>query len=263
MNKIIEINDLTVSYDNNDPVLENVNLTVYQNDFLGIIGPNGGGKTTLLKTILGLLKPSGGSVRFYRNGKNVKKLNIGYLPQMNQIDRKFPITVYEVILSGLSMKRNLLSHHSNEQREKVIQITEKMGLRPIIEYTIGDLSGGQLQRVLLARAIVDDPDILVLDEPSSYVDKRFESDFYDILVQLNKKTAIIMVSHDIGTVIPQVKNIACVNGGLHYHAGNNISTDWLGKHYGSCPIEIIAHGDFPHRILEKHDNCGCCNSESD
>ncbi|MDU1890706.1 MAG: ABC transporter ATP-binding protein [Dysgonomonas sp.] len=261
MNKILTIKDLSVGYEDRPYVLKNVNLNIFQNDFLGIIGPNGGGKTTLLKTILGLVRPVSGSVSFFKNNQQTNKLNIGYLPQMNQIDKKFPISVHDVILSGLVIKRHFLSPYKNEQRERVKAIANQLGLEDLLDRPIGALSGGQLQRTLLGRAIIDNPDLLILDEPNSYVDKRFETNFYKILETINKDTAIIMVSHDVGTVISLVKNIACVNEGLHYHSGANVSSDWLEKTYSSCPIEIVGHGDFPHRVLEKHDGCDCCNDE--
>ncbi|MEN9920058.1 MAG: hypothetical protein RL662_2494 [Bacteroidota bacterium] len=259
-NKILELKDISVGYERDKLVLQNVALEVQQHDFLGIIGPNGGGKTTLLKTILGLIKPSAGSVLLYSNNKLVDRINIGYLPQINQIDKKFPISVFDVILSGLRVQRKLFGYYSQEQKQKAEATVVRMGLESFIDKPIGNLSGGQLQRALLGRAIVDDPDLLILDEPSSYVDKRFETDFYKILEQINQKTAIILVSHDVGTVISLVKNIACVNEGLHYHSGANVSSQWLEQTYTSCPIEIVGHGDFPHRVLEKHEGCDCCNT---
>ena len=261
MNKIVEIKDLSVGYEDNPYVLKNVNLNVYEHDFLGIIGPNGGGKTTLLKTILGLVKPTSGTISFFKNAIITDKINIGYLPQINQIDKKFPISVSDVILSGLTVKKSLFSSYSKEQKDQVRNVAAQMGLEKLIDKPIGALSGGQLQRTLLGRAIIDNPSLLVLDEPNSYVDKRFESDFYKILEEINRNTAIIIVSHDVGTVISLVKNIACVNEGLHYHSGTDISTDWLEKSYSSCPIEIIGHGDFPHRILDKHEGCDCCKED--
>jgi len=261
MNKILEIENLTVGYDNDPPILNQINLTVFQNDFLGIIGPNGGGKTTLLKAILGLVKPASGKTKFFKNGNPAGRLNIGYLPQINNIDKKFPISVYDVILSGLSSTKNMFSLFKRREQNKVEEIAVKMGVQDFLKRPIGELSGGQLQRVLLGRAIIDNPDLLILDEPNSYVDKNFETSFYKKLEELNRDTAIILVSHDVGTVISLVKNIACVNKGLHYHSGSDITTGWLEKYYMSCPIEIIGHGDFPHRILETHDDCDCCNHE--
>lgn len=262
-NKIVELRNITVGYDSSKAVLTGINLDVYENDFLGIIGPNGGGKTTLLKTILGLIKPGEGDISFFRKGQTAEKINIGYLPQMNKIDKKFPISVFDVILSGLTPKRRFLNYYSPDQKAKATLVSEQMGLGDLRDRPIGNLSGGQLQRTLLGRAIVDGPDLLILDEPSSYVDKRFETDFYKLLEEINKDTAIILVSHDVGTVISLVKNIACVNEGLHYHPGSNITTEWLEESYMSCPIEIIGHGDFPHRILDKHEGCNCCDPDKD
>jgi len=260
MNEILNISNLTVGYEDTDPILKNVTLSVYENDFLGIIGPNGGGKTTLLKAILGLLTPCSGKINFANNNG---KTNIGYLPQINQIDKKFPISVFDVILSGISKKGSFFSGYTKEQRAKVAETARKMGVEDYLQSSIGDLSGGQLQRTLLGRAIVDEPDLLILDEPNSYVDKRFETNFYNILKDLNNNTAIILVSHDVGTVISLVKNIACVNRGIHYHSGNDITNDWLEEHYTSCPIEIVGHGKFPHRILEEHNGCECCYNEKE
>lgn len=257
MNKILQLKNISVGYEDNPLVLKEVNLSVYENDFLGIIGPNGGGKTTLIKTILGLVKPKEGCVCFFSNNIKKEKLNIGYLPQINQIDKKFPISVFDVILSGIKLKRNIFSSYSNAEKERVREVAGQMGLQEQINKPIGALSGGQLQRALLGRAIVDNPQLLILDEPNSYVDKKFENSFYKLLEEINKTTAIIMVSHDVGTVLSMVKNIACVNGGLHYHAGSNVSSEWLDKTF-NCPIDIVGHGDFPHRVLGKHEGCDCC-----
>lgn len=261
MNEILKISDLTVGYETDKPILKNVNLSVYENDFLGIIGPNGGGKTTLLKTILGLLSSQSGSIEFIN--RNKKKTNIGYLPQINNIDKKFPISVFDVILSGISVSRKFYIKYTKEQKNKAISIAEKMGVDKYLNSPVGDLSGGQLQRTLLGRAIVDEPELLILDEPNSYVDKQFETNFYNILKTLNQNTAIILVSHDVGTVISLVKNIACVNRGIHYHAGSDITNDWLEEYYSSCPIEIIGHGKFPHRVLEEHNGCDCCCNDEE
>lgn len=253
MNPIIEIKSLNVGYDNKPDVLKDVSLTVYDNDFLGIIGPNGGGKTTLLRTILGFIHPDSGSVSFYENGIKVPHINIGYLPQINHIDKKFPIKVSDVILSGLTLRGKIFKRYTAEDRGKVFPVAEKMGVENLLDRAIGDLSGGQLQRVLLGRAIIDKPKLIILDEPSSYVDKLFETNFYKILGEINKEIAIVLVSHDVGTIISQVKNIACVNQSLHYHCGSNISEEWLLGAYDSCPIEILGHGDLPHRVLMQHD----------
>lgn len=250
MDKLIELSGITAGY-GPKIVLRDVSLDVWENDFLGIIGPNGGGKTTLLKVILGLLTPLSGQIRFYRQGAEVPSLKIGYLPQMNQIDKKFPISVREVIASGLAAEKPLFRGFHAQQEQQIEEVIRQMGLDELSKRPIGELSGGQLQRVLLGRSIVSHPQILILDEPNSYVDKRFESKFYQLLEEINKESAVILVSHDIGTVLSMVKNIACVNETLHYHPGSDVSEAWLGEKY-ACPIELVGHGNLPHRVLKNH-----------
>ena len=251
-NPIIQISDLYAAYEEKT-VLSHVNLTVYERDFLGIIGPNGGGKTTLIKSILGLHQPQKGKIHFYKNGKEVPEINMGYLPQYNNIDKKFPISVYEVILSGLSKQKSIFQRYSNEQHELVRQMIIQMGLEGMDKRAIGELSGGQLQRALLGRALVSNPEVIILDEPNTYIDKRFEAKLYSLLEEINKERAIILVSHDIGTILKNVKTIACVNETVHYHPHTEVPTEWLEEHFG-CPIEMLGHGSFPHRVLKCHDH---------
>ncbi|MGR4838815.1 MULTISPECIES: metal ABC transporter ATP-binding protein [unclassified Bacteroides] len=244
---MIEIKNLYAGYDGRI-VLRDVNLTVCERDFLGIIGPNGGGKTTLIKCILGLLKPVSGEILY--NGGRLPP-TIGYLPQYSSIDRKFPITVEEVVLSGLSSKKPLVSRFNALHREKARNVMARMGLEGMEKRAIGALSGGQLQRALLGRAIISDPQVVILDEPSTYIDKRFEARLYELLAEINKECAIILVSHDIGTVLQQVKSIACVNETLDYHPDTGITGEWLERNF-NCPIELLGHGTLPHRILGEH-----------
>lgn len=251
-NRLIELTNISAGYDSK-VVLHDVNLTVYERDFLGIIGPNGGGKTTLIKLILGLIKPSEGSIRFFHDGKQVDKITMGYLPQYNAIDKKFPISVYEVILSGLSSKKPLIGRYTKEQHEKVEEVIGRMGLEGLEKRAIGQLSGGQLQRALLGRAIVSSPDVVILDEPSTYIDRRTETKLYEILEEINHERAIILVSHDIGTVLQEVKTIACVNETLDYHPDTEVSEEWLTRNF-NCPIELVGHGDLPHRVLKEHNH---------
>ena len=250
MNSIIQINDLSAAYDDK-VVLNQVNLTVYERDFLGIIGPNGGGKTTLIKCILGLHHPTHGRIHFYKEGREVPEINMGYLPQYNSIDRKFPISVYEVVLSGLSKQKSLLNRYNAKHYEQAKQIIARMGLEGLEHRAIGELSGGQLQRALLGRALVSNPEVVILDEPNTYIDKRFEAKLYSLLEEINRERAIILVSHDIGTVLKNVKTIACVNESVHYHPHTEVPTEWLEEHFG-CPIEMLGHGHFPHRVLKCH-----------
>lgn len=243
---LLELHDLSAGYEGKQ-VLHDVNLTVYERDFLGIIGPNGGGKTTLIRCILGLLKPTGGEIVFKR-----KDCTVGYLPQYNSIDRKFPLTVKDVILSGLSGKKPLLSRYTAEDREMARTVVARMGLEGLEERAIGALSGGQIQRALLGRAIISDPQLLILDEPSTYIDKRTEARLYELLTEINRDCAIMLVSHDIGTVLQQVKSIACVSETLDYHPSTECVTgEWLEEKF-NCPIELLGHGSLPHRILGAH-----------
>ena len=235
MQPLIEIQHLNAGYDGRT-VLRDVDLTVYDRDFLGIIGPNGGGKTTLIRCILGLLKPQSGTIAFHPQKDKQAPLAIGYLPQYASIDRKFPITVQEVILSGLSSRKGLSARYSADERERAARVIARMGLEGMEQKAIGALSGGQLQRALLGRAIVSDPEVVILDEP---------------LAEINRDCAIILVSHDIGTVLQQVKSIACVNETLHYHPDTGITGEWLEQNF-NCPIELLGHGNLPHRILKEH-----------
>lgn len=228
MERLIEIKNVTAVYDTK-PVLNDVSLNVWASDFLGIIGPNGGGKTTLLKIILGLMKPASGDVAFYINGRQTPSLKIGYLPQMTQIDPRFPIAVREVVSSGLAREKPRFRDFNAAQKERVDRLMAEMGLESFASRAIGELSGGQLQRALLARAIVSHPQLLILDEPNTYVDKKFESQLYELLNKINRDTAVILVSHDVGTLLPIVKNVACVNETLHYHPGADISDAWLSE----------------------------------
>lgn len=252
MNSIIQINNLYAGYEGKT-VLNQVDLTIYERDFLGVIGPNGGGKTTLVKCILGLHQPSQGHIHFYKEGKEVPEINMGYLPQYNNIDKKFPISVYEVVLSGLSKQKSLLSRYNAKHHEQVRRIIARMGLEGLEHRAIGELSGGQLQRTLLGRALVSNPEVVILDEPNTYIDKRFEAKLYSLLEEINRERAIILVSHDIGTVLKNVKTIACVNETVHYHPHNEVPSEWLEEHFG-CPIEMLGHGTFPHRVLKCHEH---------
>ncbi len=251
-NSIIKIENLSAGYDRKT-VLHDINLEISEKDFLGIIGPNGGGKTTLMKVILGLLKPSEGKITFYDNEMPVEQLEIGYLPQYNSIDKKFPISVYEVILSGLNRQKSLFSRFTKEHHERVKETISMMGLEGMENKPIGQLSGGQMQRALLGRAIVSNPKAIILDEPNTYIDKRFEARLYSLLEEINKQRTVILVSHDIGSVLQTVKSIACVNGTLDYHPQSEVSAEWIEEKL-QCPIELLGHGELPHRVLKKHNH---------
>ncbi|MCL4483804.1 MAG: ABC transporter ATP-binding protein [Bacteroidetes bacterium] len=247
---LIDIRHLTVGYDENI-ILSDVSLTIHNNDFIGVIGPNGGGKTTLLKAILGLLTPIKGEVFFHDCMTEGNHHRIGYLPQINNIDRKFPISVAEVVKSGLMSRKRIIKHYEKKDLEFAGQLMEQAGIYDIRNKAIGELSGGQIQRTLLCRALVNQPKLLVLDEPNTYVDNRFEKELYEKLRKLNEEIAILLVSHDLGTISTYVKSIACVNHSLHYHPGNKITPELMEAY--ECPIQIITHGKIAHTVLTQHE----------
>lgn len=244
MKTLIEIQNLSVGYDNHK-VLDSINLSIKENDFIGVIGPNGGGKTTLIKTILGLKKNWSGSIH-----KNVNPAKIGYLPQFNPFDKQFPITVKQVVLSGLAGKKGLFKQYTKADLDHAECLMAKAGIIDFQNKSIGQLSGGQMQRTLLCRALINKPELLILDEPSTFVDNQFEGELFEWLNELNNEMAILMVSHDIGTISSHIKTIACVNRHLHYHESNKITAEQLA-HY-QCPIQIITHGEVPHQVLATH-----------
>ncbi|HIX26629.1 MAG TPA: ATP-binding cassette domain-containing protein [Candidatus Barnesiella excrementigallinarum] len=197
-NKIIAVEDLWLSY-TDKYILEDINLDIYQGDFLLVTGPNGGGKTSLLRTIMGLQKPTEGKVTFFKQGEKVSSLDIGYLPQKNSIDSRFPITVKEVIESGLMGTKK---EKGDRPGEKIDAILDLMGISVLRNKPIGVLSGGQLQRALFGRALIANPEILILDEPVSYIDRQFGERMFEILrEQSSRGTTIMMVSHDIAPFI--------------------------------------------------------------
>jgi len=241
------MHSLSASYGANT-VLQDVNFTVNENDFIGVIGPNGGGKTTLLKVILGLLKPAKGTLIF--NETLLNGNSIGYLPQLSTGDVNYPVTVTDIILSGLMIGKSIFSRMSSSDKLKAHTVIEELGLTGMSKSNLNELSGGQIQRVLLGRAIIGNPRLILLDEPGNFVDTTFENDFYEKLKDLNKRMAILMVSHDVGTISSHIKSFACVNRSLHYHPSPEITNEDLLA-YG-CPIQLVTHGDVPHTVLKYH-----------
>jgi zinc transport system ATP-binding protein len=244
---LFEMQSLSASYGAN-VALHDVNFKVNENDFIGVIGPNGGGKTTLLRVILGLLKPAKGNLVF--NSDLLDGNRIGYLPQMSTGDINYPVTVRDIILSGLMIRKGVISRMSASDKIKANNVIEELGLAGMSKSTLNELSGGQMQRVFLGRAIIGDPKLLLLDEPGNFVDTTFENDFYEKLKDLNGRMAILMVSHDVGTISSHIKSFACVNRSLHYHPSNEITNEDLLA-YG-CPIQLVTHGDVPHTVLKHH-----------
>lgn len=254
---IIETHNLHFSY-NGQPVISGVNLKIQSGDFMAMIGPNGGGKTTLLKLMLGLLKADSGSIRIFGKPPKEVSYRIGYVPQDIHINQNFPISASDVVLMGKLKPGKRWSRHAKEDRMEVLQALERVGIGKYSNRRIGELSVGQKQRVFIARALVTDPDILFLDEPTASIDTKGQNEFYAILKELNQKITIIVVSHDLMVISRYVKSVACVNQSLHYHGDAELTGEMIEMMYDckieeTCPVELIAHG-LPHRVLHKHED---------
>lgn len=248
---IIELKNITVFYDD-VCALKNVNLNIKEKEFLGIIGPNGAGKSTLLKVILGLIKPSSGEILI--SGQNINKTNriIGYVPQASIFDTTFPISVSDVVHMGrLRGNYRLFHKYSDEDKDIVKNTLNDLELYEIRDRQIGQLSRGQLQRVLIARALVVKSEIILLDEPTASVDVNSRSQIYDLLKKLNNELTIVVVTHDLAAISTYFDSIACLNKKLHYHGSKELKEDTVRKVYG-CPVDLIAHG-VPHRVLNLHE----------
>ena len=246
----IELENVWYSYEKST-ILQDVNLCLEQGEFLGIIGPNGGGKTTLLKLMLGVLKPDRGRIRILGQAPHDASHRVGYVPQSTDFNRSFPVSVLDVALMGRLTTSRIGRRYSREDREKVRGILEKVGMWDYCHSPIGKLSGGQRQRVFIARALTTDPEILFLDEPTTSVDPEFQTDLYDFLKELNKEVTIVVITHDIGIVSSYMKSIACVNKHFIFHSDGHISQEMLDMAY-QCPVDLIAHG-LPHRVLPTHE----------
>jgi len=248
-NIAIKVKDLWFAYDKK-PVLEEVNLTLYKGDFFGILGPNGGGKTTLLKLFLGLLKPDQGEIRILGEHPHAASHRVGYVPQNSGFNLHFPISVKEIALMGRLSRARIGRRYKIQDHDKIEDVLNKVGLWEYRHAHVGSLSGGQRQRAFIARALATDPEILFLDEPTSNVDHDFETNLYDFLKKLNKKVTIVVITHDIGVISSNMKSVACVNRKLIFHEEGKLTSEMLDMAY-QCPVDLIAHG-IPHRVLDKH-----------
>ncbi|MDE6139957.1 MAG: ATP-binding cassette domain-containing protein [Alistipes sp.] len=258
MKPIVNIRNLTVRYDSLTAI-DNADLDIYADDFIGIIGPNGGGKSSLVKAVLGMI-PHEGQVIIDESLLKGGKPLIGYMPQITSFDKAFPISVREVVLSGLQNSKGFCRRYTRNDKLQVEALLDRTGMAHLADRPIGELSGGQMQRALLCRAIISEPKLLILDEPANFVDNKFENELYGLLQQLNDRMAIVMVSHDIGTISSVVKSIVCVNKCVHRHNSNIITPEQL--HNYNCPIQIISHGEVPHTILGQHLHCTHCDKEN-
>lgn len=258
-NVIAELRDLCFSYSGKE-VLHDIDLDIVEGDFVAVVGPNGGGKTTLLKLIIGLLKPTRGTVRLAPDVPAKKEVEIGYVPQQIDHNLSFPATALDVVIMGKHVpEKRLRFGRTHQDRQDGLAALEKMGIREFADRKISDLSGGQRQRVLIARALVTRPELLVLDEPTASIDSRGQTEFYKLLQELNKNLTILMVSHDLLAVSTFAKSVACVNRRLHYHqafesSGELLDAVYACSVYDSCPVGTPLVDLREQTALESADN---------
>ena len=252
---IVEIENVSFAY-NGDAVLEEVNLAIQPGEFMAMIGPNGGGKTTLLRLMLGLLKPDTGDIRVFGRSARKASSSVGYVPQNVHINNSFPVTALDVVLMGKLDPRKRWTRRSTSDQSEAMAALAHLEMEANAHKRIGELSGGQRQRIFIARALVSDPKLLLLDEPTAGIDTKGQADFYRLLKELNDKITIVVVSHDLLVISRYIKSVSCVNRRVHYHDQAEITGDMLETMYPCtaeevCPVELVAHG-LPHRVLMDH-----------
>ncbi len=246
----VSIQNISVFY-GDECALSDVCLDVEKGDYLGIIGPNGGGKTTLLKAMLGLVPISTGTVEIYGRKRGHTGRLVGYVPQITSLEKNFPITVHEVVMTGrLYPSLTVFHKYSTGDNDTVEELLDGVGILKLKNRLVSQLSGGEFQKMLIARALAVKPRLLLLDEPTASVDASSRSQIYELLGELNANMTIILVTHDLVAVSSQLKSLACLNRKLVYHGGTKIDEEVVQKLYG-CPIDLIAHG-VPHRVLKEH-----------
>lgn len=250
MEKAIRIENVSAYY-GKTKALSNVCLNVNQGEFLGIIGPNGGGKSTLLKAILGLIPITTGSIQIFEQQFRKNRSAVGYVPQFATMDRRFPISAFEVALTG-RQKPGLapFCKYSKIDKEIAYEQLKRVGIENLKNRQIGELSGGEFQRLLIARALTINPKLLLLDEPTASVDVSSREQIYLLLEELNREMTILLVTHDLLAISSKVRTLACLNGNLVYHGEPELNEHIVNELYG-CPVDLIAHG-VPHRVLKEH-----------
>ena len=236
---VIEIENLSFSYDGFQ-VLDDVNLTVDEGDFLSIVGPNAGGKTTLLKLILGLIRPTSGNVRVFGNPPIKARSRIGYMPQHTSLDPLFPVSVMDVVLMGRLGNGTKLGLFRRSDKEAAADALRQVELYEVRNRPFSALSGGQAQRVLIARALVSRPELLLLDEPTSNIDAVVETELFEILNHLNEQMTVAVVTHDLGFVSQYVKRVACVNRRVVVHPTSEITGEMINEIYGQ-DVHMVRH----------------------
>jgi zinc transport system ATP-binding protein len=251
---VIELRDVAFAYQG-VPVLEDVNLTVGQRQTVCVVGPNGGGKTTLMRLVLGLLTPDRGEVRVFGQPPRCVRQRIGYMPQHVRHDPQFPVTVMDIVLMGrLGQRgvRGLLGWYKRSDRRAARDAIEQVHLEEVSQRPFALLSGGQRQRVLIARALCCEPELLLLDEPTANVDSLVEARLFEVLQQLNRRMTVVVVSHDMGFVSSLVENVICVNRQVVVHPTSQLSGEAIQSMYGG-DVRIVRHGDVVCQRAHQHE----------
>ena len=237
---VIDVENLSFRFDGGPPVLEGVNLEIAAGDFASVIGPNGGGKTTLVKLIVGLLTPTVGRVRIFGVSPVKARPRIGYMPQHAMTDPRFPVRATDVVLMGRLGSGRRFGNYSRADREAAAGALAKVDLEDLGARPFSDLSGGQRQRVLLARALVTDPELLLLDEPAAGLDQKVEQDFFELLQELNRQITIVLVTHDLGFVAGFVRTVICVHGHVDIHPTSALDGRAISEIYGG-EVRMVRH----------------------
>jgi zinc transport system ATP-binding protein len=240
---VIKLENVSFSYDGL-PVLEDVNLTVDERDFLAIVGPNAGGKTTLLKLVLGLLKPTNGNIHVFGHSPEKDRDHIGYMPQHASLDLLFPVSVLDVVLMGRLGSANRFGFYRKEDYDAAVEALKRVEMEEIRNRPFSSLSGGQQQRVLIARALASNPRLLLLDEPTANIDVAVETELFEILHELNETITIVLVTHDLGFVSWYVKSVACVNRRVVVHPTSEITGEMINEIYGAH-VHMVRHDSTP------------------
>ncbi len=252
-NKIIEFKNVNFSYDNNH-VLDSANFAINKGEFAGIVGPNGGGKTTVLKLLLGILTPNSGEISVFGQSTTLSRSKIGYMPQSLSFDQQFPATALEIVLMG-RLNNKIFSFYSKKDKTIAMQALEQMEIANLAKKIFSSLSGGERQRVLIARALACEPEILLLDEPTANIDPAIEDKFYDLLKNLSEKMTIITVSHDVRFVMNVINKIICVNRKVHIHPSSEIKGDFINDIYRTDNYNMIQHNKCcTHEQCEHNDD---------
>jgi zinc transport system ATP-binding protein len=257
---VVEFRGVGFAYGPGPEVLRDLNFSIAAGDYVAVLGPNGGGKSTLLKLILGVLAPGRGVVRVFGGPPRGAARRIGYMPQSTGMARQLPVTVLDVALMGLLGATGRGPRFTPAERARAEAALERTGMLELRDRLVSDLSGGQRQRAYIARALVADPQMLILDEPTASVDAQGRCSLLELLAELNRDMTILYVSHDLSIVAGGVRSVICVNRTVHLHGRPEVTRDMLTMMYGgghSCPVEIFTHGEVPHRVVPRHGGPDC------